>query len=183
MIHSQDIEGLLSRVASGDRSAFRKLYGQTSAKLFGVALRILSDDQLAEEVVEEVFVALWDSAGQYRTEQTSALTWLLTLTRDTAVQKLRDAKDAGRAVAPLDITERLYAPKPELAAPQEEREEARVLRVCLRELPAGRAELLRQAYLFGASYAELSDRTGKSPEYLRSVLRSDLIRLRDCLSR
>ncbi|SMX43564.1 sigma-70 family RNA polymerase sigma factor [Maliponia aquimaris] len=183
MTAQEQIETLLGRVASGDRTAFRKLYAATSARLYGISLRILRDESLAEEVLEEVYVGIWERAGQYRTAQAAPLTWLVTITRDAAIARLSAERAAGKAAGPLEITERLYAPRPGPESLAQLREEARVLETCLRELPPGRADMLRQAYLYGATYADLADNAGVTQGSLRAALRADLIHLRDCLSR
>lgn len=178
----EDIETLLGRVASGDRVAFRRLYAATSARLFGIALRILRDESLAEEVLEDVFAGVWERAGQYRSAMAAPLTWLVTITRDTAIARLSAERAAGKASGPLEITERLYAPRPGPESLAQMREEARILDTCLRQLPPGRADMLRQAYLYGATYADLADGAGVSRASLRAAVRRDLIHLRDCLS-
>lgn len=178
----EDIEALLGRVAGGDRSAFRKLYAVTSPRLFGLALQILRDESLAGEVLEEVYADVWERAGQYRTAMAAPLTWLLTITRDAAIARLGAERAAGRAAGPLEITERLYSPRQAEKSEAEMREEARVLDRCLRQLPTGRAEMLRQAYLYGATYSDLAKGVNRSPDALRRVVRADLVRLRDCLS-
>lgn len=183
MTAQEEIEFLLARVARGDRTALRALYMQTSAKLYGIALRILRDDSLAEEVLEDVYAGIWERAGQYRDAQAAPMTWLVTVTRDAAVARLVAARAAGKAAGPLEITDRLYAPRASHDRAEALREETRVLESCLRELPRGRAEMLRQAYLYGATYADLAENAGVSRDSLRAALRADLIQLRDCLSR
>jgi RNA polymerase sigma factor (sigma-70 family) len=184
MTVQEEIEALLGHVASGDPAAFRRLYGETAPRLYGIALRILRDEALAQEVIEEVFVTVWEGAGQYRTMLASPLTWLVTITRDAAIARLSAARASGRAAGPVDITDRLYAPRPspgEYMAKM--REEARVLDRCLKELPPGRADMLRQAYLYGATYSVLAESAGVTRGSLRTALRADLVHLRDCLSR
>lgn len=183
MTAQEEIEALLTRVSSGDRTAFRKLYAATSAKLYGIALRILRDEALAQEVLEEVFTGVWDRAAQYRGALASPLTWLVTITRDASIARLGTERAAGRMTGPVEITDRLYAPRPEIKELEGLREEARALETCLRELPRARADMLRQAYLYGATYADLARSAGASQDSLRATLRGDLLALRDCLSR
>ncbi|MGP6086612.1 sigma-70 family RNA polymerase sigma factor [Antarctobacter jejuensis] len=183
MTAQQDMEALLGRVARGDRGAFRKLYSATSPRLYGLALQILRDETLAEDILEEVYASVWERAGQYRPAMASPLTWLVTITRDAAITRLAAERASGRAAGPLDITERLYPPRPSQGDVEGQREEARVLDACMRELPRERAQMLRQAYLYGATYADLARGAGASVSSLRRVLRGDLIHLRDCLSK
>ncbi|MBV7397022.1 sigma-70 family RNA polymerase sigma factor [Mameliella sediminis] len=178
-----EIESLLGQVASGDRAAFRKLYAATAPRLYGLALRILRDEMLAQDVIEEVFVGLWDSAAQYRGDFASPVTWLVTITRDASIARLGVERAEGRVAGPLEITERLYASRPDTDVIESMREEARALEICLRELPRARADMLRHAYLYGATYADLAEGAGMSKEALRATLRGDLVQVRECLSR
>lgn len=90
-----DIEDLILRVAQGNRAAFQALYDNTSAKLFGVALRVLNDRTEAEEALQEVYVKIWNNAGRYAVNGFSPMTWLITLARNTAVDRLRKLRRTG----------------------------------------------------------------------------------------
>ncbi|KAA8609524.1 RNA polymerase subunit sigma [Salipiger aestuarii] len=179
-----EIEDLISRIAMGDRTAFRTLYGRTSAKLFGVCLRVLDDRALAEEALQEAYAKIWTRAGQYRVNGYSPMTWLITLARNTAVDRRR-ARDAGgrRRTSPIDAADLIADPAPGAAQQAEARGEARALHLCMSELPPERAEMVRRAYLDGATYAELADATGTKLNTVRTWLRRSLMQLRECLSR
>ena len=90
-----DIEDLILRVAQGNRAAFQTLYDATSAKLFGIALRVLKDRTEAEEALQEVYVKIWHNAGRYEVNGLSPMTWLITLARNTAVDRLRKLRRSG----------------------------------------------------------------------------------------
>ena len=89
MTLQEEVENLIVRVAMGDRVAFARLYDRTSAKLFGVCLRVLDDRAEAEEVLQEVFVTVWNKADSYRINGYSPMTWLITVTRNRAVDRRR----------------------------------------------------------------------------------------------
>jgi len=89
MTTPQDIEDLLARMVLRDRAAFSALYGATSAKLFGVVLRVLKDHAQSEEVLQEVYIKIWQKADRYRVTGHSPMTWLITLTRNHAIDWLR----------------------------------------------------------------------------------------------
>ncbi|WP_284266955.1 sigma-70 family RNA polymerase sigma factor, partial [Roseicyclus amphidinii] len=91
MTDQEHLEGLIARVAMGDRAAFSALYAATSAKLFGICLRILKDRSLAEEALQEVYVKLWHRADRYRVTGHSPMTWLITVARNHAIDRLRAA--------------------------------------------------------------------------------------------
>ena len=122
MTTRDEIEALIDRVAAGDRAAFADLYRHTSAKLFGTALRILKTQAETEEAVQEIYVKIWRNAERYRAGGTSPMTWLITIARNHAIDRLRARRatsaglDEAEAVretvailkqadlAPLDVT-------------------------------------------------------------------------------
>lgn len=179
MTTRDDVEKMILRVGLGDRSAFSALYDATSAKLFGVCLRILHDRAEAEDVLQEAFVRIWQKANTYAANGYSPMTWLITLTRNLAIDRLRARK--GGAV---DIDEvhdlKDTGPTPEAAAVAAS-ERAR-LDGCLNELDADRAEAVRGAYLDGYSYDELATRFAVPLNTMRTWLRRSLIKLKECLS-
>ncbi|WGW03288.1 sigma-70 family RNA polymerase sigma factor [Tropicibacter oceani] len=182
MTAQEEIEELIARVSMGDRKAFEALYGRTSAKLFGVCLRVLKSRALAEEVLQEVFLRIWNRAGQYRANGYSPMTWLITVTRNAAIDRLRAQARQGGGVDLAELTDRLSDPGPGPEAQTLARDQARILNECLAELPPDRAEMVRGAYLDGASYADLAAATGIKLNTVRTWLRRSLIQLRECLS-
>src|SRR5215213_11845550 len=80
---------LLPRIAGGDRSALRQLYDATSAKLFGVCLRILSDREESEDVLQEVYVTIWRRADRFDAGRASVMTWVSTIARNRSIDRLR----------------------------------------------------------------------------------------------
>jgi len=84
-----DLTYAISRVAKGDRSAFEALYAATSAKLFGVAVRILVRRDLAEEVLQEVYLRVWQRAAEYDPALSSPITWLVAIARTRALDEVK----------------------------------------------------------------------------------------------
>ncbi|MBV2361296.1 sigma-70 family RNA polymerase sigma factor [Thalassococcus sp. CAU 1522] len=182
MSPQDEIEGLIARVAMGNREAFRRLYGRTSAKLFGICLRVLNDKELAEEALQEVYVTIWRKAGMYREGVASPMTWLITLARNAAVDRRRRIGGL-----PLDgdgqAIERLRDPAPGPEAQAVARSEARALQACLDTLNPDHAAMIRSVYLDGATYAEMAAAHGAKLNTVRTWLRRSLMQLRECLSR
>jgi len=174
-----DIEALIARVALGDRRAFGVLYDATSTKLFGVALRVLDNRAEAEDALQEVFVKVWHKAGQYRVNGLSPMTWLITVTRNHAVDRLR-ARRAG--TAQIDEAAELADLTPGPEAQVIARSEAARLTACLATLDPDRAEAVRRAYMEGESYVELASRFGLPLNTVRTWLRRSLQKLKDCLT-
>lgn len=175
-----DIEALIVRVGIGDRAAFSSLYDATSAKLFGVCLRILNNRAEAEEALQEAFVRIWQKSGSYAANGYSPMTWLITLTRNMAIDRLRARKAPAQNID--DVPDlRDSGPTPEAAAVTTS--ERVQIAACLDELDAERGEAVRRAYLEGESYQELADHFGVPLNTMRTWLRRSLLKLKECLSR
>ncbi len=182
MTPQQDLDALLAGVAMGDRKALRNLYARVSPKIYGIADRLLRDDAQTEEAVRDVFVQVWSQAESFRASGLAPMTWLVTLTREAVVVRLRASRHNGTAVGRLEIAERLYEAGPSQADQAQMRLEARTLFGCLEQLPPERADMMRKAYLKGYTYPELAEEAGLKPPVLRAALRRSLLELRMCLS-
>jgi len=101
------IAGALARIPGGDRAALQTVYRLTSAKLFGVCLRILGERANAEDVLQEVFVTVWRKAGDFDATRASPMTWLIAIARNRAIDRLRASKNSRRtrSMWPLDARE------------------------------------------------------------------------------
>ncbi len=99
----------LAAVAGGDRRAFERVYTATSAKLFGVCLRVLPDREEAEDVLQEVYATVWRKAGQFDASRASAITWLAMIARNRAIDRLRATPAAART-APIELAETVADP-------------------------------------------------------------------------
>lgn len=169
----------MARIALRDRSAFDALYDRTSAKLFGVALRVLRQQSEAEEVLQEAFVRIWNNADRFTANQYSPMTWLITITRNLAIDALRKRKRAGGSIDDLpELAD--GGPGPEASAIAAS--EARRISDCLGALPSEREGAVRGAYLDGDSYADLAARYDVPLNTMRTWLRRSLIALKECLS-
>lgn len=180
VMSEQTLQGLIGKTALGDRAAFASLYDETSAKLFGVCLRILKDRAQAEDAVQEVYVRIWRRAGSFRAGQASAMAWLVTIARNQSIDMIRSRQPASIEFddAP-DVADE--APDPEAQAALSA--EGRRIDACLKELDADRAAAVVGAYVEGSSYQELADRNGVPLNTMRTWLRRSLIKLRECLNR
>lgn len=175
----EEIENLIDKVAASDRDAFAALYQFTSAKLFGTVLRILKSEAETEEAVQEIYVKIWRNAGRYRAGGTSPMTWLITIARNHAIDRLRARRAAGGG---MDEAEALpdSQPGPEALA-MASSDRARIV-ACFERLPLDRAEAVRRAYLEGETYAELATRFEVPLNTMRTWLRRSLLKLKECLS-
>ncbi|MDH7639348.1 sigma-70 family RNA polymerase sigma factor [Sphingomonas oryzagri] len=169
----------LQRVGAGDRAAFEEVYRRTSVKLFGVCLRILPVRQEAEEALQEAYLSVWRRAGSFDGTKGSAMTWLITLTRNRAVDRLRGSGKF--AAGPIELADEVPDPAPAASTMLETGEDERRLAYCLDTLGGGDAQLIRTAFFEGSTYAELADRASTPLGTIKSRIRRALLKLRDCL--
>ena len=179
MAKRSEIETWVCACALGDKAAFESLYGATSAKLFGVCLRVLNDRVEAEEVLQDVFVTVWNKADSYKVNGYSPMTWLITIARTGASDRLRSRKAAGGELdEAAEIADAAPGPEAEAIASSER---ARIA-ACLDALDADKAGAVRRAYLFGDTYQELASHYDVPLNTIRTWLRRSLLKLRTCLS-
>lgn len=176
----QDITKLIVRTSMKDRAAFDLLYRQTSAKLFGVCLRVLNDRSEAEEALQEVFVKIWTKADRFAASDLSPISWLVAVARNHAIDRIRGRRNTTVAI---DDAFEVADPNPGPEAAAVAGGEAERINGCLEELEEGRAAAVRGAYLKGESYAELAERHGVPLNTMRTWLRRSLLKLRECLER
>lgn len=178
MVPQDEISRLIERVALRDRAAFDALYLHTSAKLFGVALRLLKNRADAEDVLQDVYVRIWQRADRYQVSEASPMSWLITVARHASIDRLRSRPVRGD---PLDEGAALADGQP---GPEDNAiltSERRRIEDCLDELDDDRADAVRAAYLEGYSYKELALRHDVPLNTMRTWLRRSLAKLRDCL--
>lgn len=178
-----DLRDWLAATARGDAGAFERLYRATSAKLFGVCVAILSSRSEAEEVLQEVFTAIWRKAAQYDATLASPLTWLGMLARNRAIDRLRASTHERTGAAPLELAEGIPDPAPSTLAEAVASDDRRRLEACMGELEPQRRTLIRTAFFEGATYDELARRSGSPLGSVKSWIRRGLAQLKACLER
>ena len=169
----------LASTAAGDRDAFARVYRATSAKLFGVCLRILRDRQLAEEVLQEVYLTVWRKAEQFEQGRASPMSWLVAVARNKAIDRLRER--GGPGLEPLDAGESVPDPAPRADALMETSDEYRRLAGCLQALDPRHAAVIRTAFWEGVTYDRLAAREGVPAGTLKSWIRRGMLSLKGCL--
>ncbi|PRD43274.1 RNA polymerase subunit sigma [Phyllobacterium phragmitis] len=175
----EDLSKLISRVAMRDRAAFDALYRATSAKLFGVCLRVLKDRGEAEDALQDIYVKIWNRADRFAITDSSPISWLVAIARNHAIDLLR----ARRPVGDLETAGEIAEPSPGPERNAVAASEARQIDRCLGELDPPRADAVRGAYMNGETYEELAKRHGVPLNTMRTWLRRSLIKLRECLQR
>lgn len=171
---------LLARTAQRDHQAFALLYKRTSAKLFGLCLRICNDRQEAEDMVQDAYLTIWNKAALYDAAKAAPMGWLLALTRNRAIDKLRSAGRA-RPGASLELVAEIADDTPGAEGDVQAAQQGERLHDCLRGLTKGDAAMLTDAYFGGATYQQLAQQAGRPLPTVKSRIRRALLRLRDCL--
>ncbi len=170
----------LRRTGEGDRLAFEDVYHRTCVKLFGVCLRILPVRQEAEEALQDAYLLVWQRASAFDASRGSAMTWLITLTRNRAIDRLRAKGKI--ATAPLDLAGEVADPAPDATVMIDASQDEQRLALCLGRLEGGDATLIRTAFFDGSTYAELAARASAPLGTIKSRIRRALLKLRACLS-
>lgn len=170
----------LAAVASGDRAAFERLYRATSARLYGVCLRVIPDRDEAEDVLQEVYATVWRKAAQFDPARAGPITWLAMIARSKAIDRLRASPGTGRT-APIELAEDVADAAASPADTVETALENQRLRHCLSQLDSRRRTLIRTAFFEGATYEELALRIGSPLGSVKSWIRRGLLQLRACL--
>ena len=172
------VEALVATGAE-DRGAFRTLYQLTSAKLFGVCLRICGDRQAAEDVLSEVYLTIWKRAGAFEPGRASPISWLATIARNRAI----DWRRASGRAPPARVEDIADIADDRISAEQSmlEGERAGQLYDCLDQLEQRQRDAIRTAFFDGLTYAELAERRSVPLGTMKSWVRRGLARLKDCL--
>ena len=178
----QRLASALEGEANGDRAALALLYRQTSAKLFGICIRILHEESEAEDVLQEVYLTLWRRAGTFdATRGVSPITWLAALARNKAIDRLRTSKT--HLNRPIELAAETPDAAPLAGELLLQAEAGRRLADCLGELEPRHADYIRAAYFDGMTYAALASAADAPLGTMKSWIRRALMRLRACLDR
>jgi len=180
MLDQTDSDALMSRIAQGDRDALAALFRAESARLIGIALRILRRRDLAEESVQETFVAAWQRAAQFDPARGNARAWLTVITRNRALNMLRDASRLefhdGETLADMgDRTGDALAAFNALS-------DRDALRNCLGQLDEPKRRAILLCYVTGLNHGEAAA-TMKAPlGTVKAWIRRGVLSLQECLS-
>jgi RNA polymerase sigma-70 factor (ECF subfamily) len=172
------LEDLLQRVAGGDRSAFASLYDRTSPRLFGLIKRLLRDHAQSEEVTQEVYLEIWQTASRYEPAKGGGISWMLTMAHRRAVDRVRASqasrdRDARIGIRDFDREFDAVAERVEIVL------ESDRVKVALGRLTELQREAVVLAYFGGFSHSEVAARLRIPIGTVKTRLRDGMIRLRD----
>ena len=181
---SADAE-LLRRVAAGDRTAFGEFYDRFSRPLYSTALRIVQDPTEAQDVIHDAFVVVWEKAATFETQRGSAFSWVVTLVRNRAIDRVRSRRRRSELLAasvPSDLGyhEELHArPADDQAAIGDE---ARAVRAALASLSAEQQKAVELAFFGGFTQEEIARQLNEPLGTVKARIRRGLLKLRDALA-
>jgi RNA polymerase sigma factor (sigma-70 family) len=181
---SARLAALLARVALADQRAFAALYGQTSAHLYAVALRIVRDPAAAEDILQEAYVSVWHHAGRYDAARSQPITWLTAIVRNRCLDQLRRRDLDTVTLTPIDDDAPAFDIADEGPAPPDlllQGADAHAVRACVETLDPGPRQAIALAFFQGMSHAELAEHLRQPLGTIKSWVRRALERLKRCL--
>ena len=176
---SADAEQLLGRVGRGDEQAFAAVYDLLGTAVYGLARRVVRDPARAEEIAQEVFIQVWQSAARFDASRGSAKGWVLTLAHRRAVDAVRHDQAATNRENRYD-----WSSGPDFDEVEETVStilEHEQVRRCLGGLTELQREAVNLAYYNGHTYAEVAQVLDTNPATIKTRIRDGLVRLRDCM--
>jgi RNA polymerase sigma-70 factor, ECF subfamily len=177
-VSREELIEALERTAGGDLAAFKSVYAATSLKLYGIIVRILGRTDMADEVLQEVYVRVWQRARDFDRASSSPITWMATIARNRALDEAR----RGTMRSLDDFPELLQLPSEDNPAANRERsDELRRLDACLDGLEAERKEIVLLVYYHGMTREQISNRFKLPAATVKTWLRRSLAQLKDCL--
>lgn len=174
------LERALGQVAEGDRDALKEVYDLTSAKLLGVILHIARNREQAEDVLQEVYIKVWNRAARFDAARASPITWLAAIARNSAIDAIR--RSGRRSEVSDDALPDIEDDAPAADQMLCSQEDAARLQECLEALEHDHRRCIRLAFFRGYTHSELSEQVGVPLGTLKSWIRRGLASLKGCLS-
>lgn len=175
---------LLRRIGLGDRDALAELYDRCSTLLYSVALRVLNNETEAEDLMQDVFVQIWEKASLFDPSRGKPLTWAISLTRNRAIDRLRSLQRRGRLREELEKE----AAAAEPATPADTRDElfaaetSRVVREAVLKLSDQQRQAIEMAYFSGLTQNEIAEKLDEPLGTIKARIRRGMLKLREILA-
>ena len=173
---------LLRRIAERDLSALAEFYDQTSTPLYSIALRILGEASEAEEVIQDVFVQIWEKASIFDATLGSPFHWALSITRHRSIDRLRARQRRARLVE--DLQQDAWADIPQQAGssvPAFDTDDAASVRSALTNLPPEQRQAIEMAFFAGKTHQEIARDLGEPVGTIKARIRRGMLKMRDTL--
>ena len=171
---------LLERMRGGDEGALAAFYDRWSDRVYSLALHLLREARDAEDIVEETFWQVWRNAARYDAARGTVGTWLLTICRSRALDRLR-SRHRRREDATIDDAATFESPAPDPVSAMVTSETGRIVREALAELPVEQRQAVELAYFRGLSQSEIAEKTGQPLGTVKTRVRLAMVKLRERL--
>src|SRR5271168_683018 len=172
--------GLIERAAGGDQSAMAELYDASSARVFGLAVRILGDRNAAEDAVVEVYAQAWRDASSFDVQRGNARAWLMTMTRSRAIDILRSRRREPSS-EPLEAAGEVHSAGPGPEDQSSELQRRNYVRAALDSLRPEQREAIELAYFSDFSHSEIASKLGQPLGTIKTRIRLGMMALRELL--
>lgn len=183
---SLDLEAeieLLRRIGAGDLPSFEELYRRFGGMLFATIFRILNQQEAAEDVLQEVFLQIWEKAPLYDPVRGKPLTWIVTLARNKAIDRLRSTQRSHRLQSEVEREAQAFDPTEESnsANALEAVEKGKLVREAVQKLSKDQKEAISLAFFSGLTQTEIAERLGEPLGTVKARIRRGMMRLREVL--
>jgi len=172
---------LLHRIAARDLDALEEFYDQTSTPFFSVALRILGDPAEAEEVIQDVFVQIWEKAPLFDATLGSPFHWALSITRHRAIDRVRARQRRARLIDDVQATGSLGDASVPNAVPVLGSDDAAIIRSVLSSLPSDQRQAIEMAFFAGKTHLEIAQELGAPVGTIKARIRRGMLKMRESL--
>ena len=171
---------LLAQVAGGDTAAFGRLYDRFSQVLYSLAMKILRNSSAAEDLLQEVFLQIWEKADTYDRQLSKPITWAVTMTRHRAIDRIR-AGQRGQRLVEAAINEQAVAEQSLATDTVLAKETAGIVREALARLAAEQRQAIEMAFFTGLSQSEIAETLELPLGTVKARIRRGMLQLRDVL--
>ena len=175
---------LVERIGRGDRQSFEQLYERFSGVLFSTAYRILHDQEGAEDVLQDVFVQIWDKAAMYDSKRGKPLTWAVTLTRNKAIDRLRSVQRRNRLNDEIEqesaIDDQTHEQQPIDAV--DAKEKSKLIRSAVLQLSKDQRGAIELAFFSGLTQNEIAEELNQPLGTVKARIRRGMMKLKELIS-
>ena len=179
--HDHELSGLIAKTAQGDEAALGALYDQTCSHTYGLALRVLDDPTLAEEVTLDVYMQVWRQASQFDQHRGKPIVWLTVLARSRAIDRLRVGQKEREYRESLDRVNEPATPQEDPEASSVYSERCRFVQQALASLAPEQRKVVEMAYFWGLSQSEIATQLGEPLGTVKTRIRLGMKKLRTIL--
>jgi RNA polymerase sigma-70 factor (ECF subfamily) len=175
---------LLQRIGLGDRQSFEELYERFSGVLFSTAYRVLNNQEAAEDVLQDVFVQIWEKAPLYDPERGKPLTWAITLARNKAIDRLRSTQRRNRLQDDVEKESQTFEQFDDKSSVDavDAMEKSAMVRGAIKKLSNDQREAIELAFFSGLTQTEIADRLGEPLGTVKARIRRGMMKLREVIA-